>query len=103
MNKVDSPAAGLQYKVLLLPPNPVANKGGDLNIPNSSMAVLEVPTCPSCSDLAALVECVALPRLCPHIEASLTCCVHMACRGKVSGWVSSPSKTRAPPGQETSS
>ena len=43
MNKVDSPAAGLQYKVLLLPPNPVANKDGDLSIPNSSMAVLEVP------------------------------------------------------------
>ena len=72
MNKVDSPAAGLQYKVLLLPPNPVANKDGDLSIPNSSMAVLEVSPCPYRAALTALIKCVALPLFCPFIEASLT-------------------------------
>jgi hypothetical protein len=42
MQKVDSPAAGLRFKVLVLPPNPPANKDGSTTLPNDAIAVLEV-------------------------------------------------------------
>lgn len=42
MQKVDSAAAGLRYKVFRLPPNPPGDKEGKLTLQNSSMAVLEV-------------------------------------------------------------
>ncbi|GAX80168.1 hypothetical protein CEUSTIGMA_g7606.t1 [Chlamydomonas eustigma] len=41
MHSVDSPSAGLKYKIMTLPPNPTVSKDGSVMVPNSTMGIIQ--------------------------------------------------------------